>query len=414
MSLHVGPVASREFPRALFSIVLALCVLVAVASVAVLTACSHSPSSSLSRPPFTTPTVVPGTVIACPSGFFSGTPAAVCQSATVAGCPNASDLNFTYSYDNPGSPKGTIVLLSGGGGNTAPGNSDFAGFYFGQGYEVVQIEWSSDWEFTTIPPDTTTHAPNIRVAACRQAAFLNFVFNTNNTSLYSSGGRCAQGASAGSGAIAYSLTYYGAQNYLDAVEFESGPPLADIKQGCEEPMAPDVQVCGAGTPTASHCQLGGTSSWQLSPVYTQQADGVRNATNDNSCAVSGQATSAASNQAWLNQSIVDDGTGNPTFNYPHTAMTAWLCQSVFNNSQCVGGFPGDGGQGGTPDDDCPNNSSSQAQIYFSNVTSNYTIYAVQNCDTSEGVNGLDATVAALGTDGTDAIEQDMLNQCRPH
>lgn len=45
----------------------------------------------------------------------------------------------------------------------------------------------------------------------------------------------------------------------------------------------------------------------------------------------------------------------------------------------------------------------------------YSIYAVQNCNGSEGVSGPNATVAALNNlDGTDAIEQDMLTQCVKH
>ncbi|MGA7906118.1 MAG: hypothetical protein WCA16_01835 [Candidatus Sulfotelmatobacter sp.] len=430
MASHVvpGPARSRKLPHAIVAAVVAAFALITIASVIVLTACSHNQAAP-PPPIITTPTVVTGSVIPCPSGFYSNsTTPAVCHSANLAGCPDISNLDFTYSYDNPGSPKGTIVFFTGGGGNTGPGDLDFSDFYFGQGYEIVQVQWSDDWEYATIPPqftgnnDSTTHTANVQLAACRPATFLNFVFNTSNTSLYGGGGRCAQGASAGSAAIAYSMTFYGAQNYLDAVEFESGPPLADIKQGCEVPNNIQIQVCGDNGGNQFGCKLGGTSPWQLSPIYTDQVTGIRNATNDNSCA-NGQTTSAASNAAWLKQSLVNDGTNNPTYSYPHTAMTAWLCQSVLNNNQCTGGFPGDGGQGGSPADDCPNNSSSQAQIYFSRLTNDpnhlpqapYAIYAVQNCDTSEGVNGVDATVAALNNDGgTDAIEQDMIKQCVQH
>jgi hypothetical protein len=362
-------------------------------------------------------------VTTCSSDFYSSsTLPAVCQTANLSNCPNASNLNFTYSYDNPGSPKGTIVFFSGGAGTSDAGDANAAGFYFGQGFEVVQVEWAYDWEVTNAPVQntggsvTTTFAANIEVAACREATFLNFVFNTNNATLYSSGGRCAQGSSAGSAAIAYALTFYGAGSYLDAVELKSGPPLADIKQGCEEPPAQDVTLCPVGQ---IGCQLGGILPWTLSPTYTGAASGVRTWTNDSSCAVQSSTTSSSSNSAWLAQSIVNGGT-NGVYSYPHTAMTAWLCQTVDQSAgACVGG--NQYGQGGSPQDSCPNNAASQGQIYYAKLTSGgnmpqapYSIYAVQNCDGPEGVDGAATVVPALNTDGTDAIQADMLKQCRKH
>jgi hypothetical protein len=366
------------------------------------------------------PSVVMGAVTGCNGDFYSNsTIPAVCYSANLANCPNASNLNFTYSYDRPGSPKGTIVFFPGGSGTSAAGDDAPAGYYFGLGYEIVQIEWAYDWELTTIPAQytgnnsSTAYTANIQTAACREATFLNFIFNTNNTTLYSGGGRCSQGSSAGSAAIAYALTFYGAGNYLDAVELKSGPPLADIKQGCEEPPAPDVTICGQNNGQQIGCELGGTSPWTLSPTYDQQAATVATWTNDSSCAVPGTTTTSASNVAWLRQSIVNDGTNHPTYSYPKTAMTAWLCQTVYDGSQCVGG------QGGTPTDDCPNNSSPQGEIFYEKLTSDgiapvahYAIYAVQSCNGSEGVDGPNATVPALNNlDGSDAIEQDMMAQC---
>jgi hypothetical protein len=280
---------------------------------------------------------------------------------------------------------------------------------------VIQVEWADDWEYTG-GNDTNTTPANVRLAACRGATLLNFIFNTNNTTLYSGGGRCAEGSSAGSGAIAYALTFYGAGSYLDAVEMKSGPPLADFEAGCEEPPAPDVTICPPGQ---TQCQLGGTSSWTLSPTYTGAASGVRNWTGDSTCAA-GTTTSMASDAAWLQESIVNDGTGSPTYSYPTTAMTAWLCQTIFQQNLCVGG--NQYGQGGSPQDNCPNNSTSQGEIYYAKLTSggnlplaSYNIYAVQNCDGPEGVSGTDPTVAALGNlNGTVAIENDMLAQCVKH
>jgi hypothetical protein len=378
-------------------------------AVMMLNGCGGGSSSTPAPPPPPTgnPSVVVGSVVTCDtSHFFSDTTIpAVCHSASVTNCPSVSDLSLTYSYDTPASPKGTIVFFSGAGGTDDSGDVGFATDYFAQGYEVVQVEWANEWEYTG-GNGTNTDPANVRLAACRGATLLNFIFNTNNATLYGGGGRCVQASSAGSGITAYALTFYGAGSYLDAVEFKSGPPIADFKQGCKEPPATDVTICPPGQ---TQCQLGGTSSWTLSPTYTGAASGVRNWTGDSSCAVPGTTTSNASEQAWLQESIVNDGTGNPTYSYPKTTMTAWLCQSVFDGNLCVGG------QGGSPQNDCPNNSTSQAEIYYNKVTSPYKIYAVQNCDGPEGVAGMDPTVAALGgTNGTTAIESDMLAQCVKH
>jgi hypothetical protein len=429
----VGGSSSSVRRHAMLYAVVACGVLVGVA-LAMLNGCGGGSSTTLvSPPPPSGPSVVVGAVVPCTADFYSnGTTPAVCYSANVAGCPNASNLNFTYSYDNPGSPKGTIVFLSGGSGVDDSGDVGFAGDYFAAGYEVVQVEWADDWELTTIPAQytgnnsTTTYPANIEVAACRQGTLLNFIFNTNNTALYSGGGRCAQGSSAGSAGIAYALTFYGAGNYLDAVELKSGPPLADIEQGCEEgPPAQDITLCGQNNGQQYGCELGGTSPWTLSPTYTGAASGVRTWTNDQSCAVPNTTTSPASDTAWQQQSIVDGGTNNPVYSYPHTAMTAWLCQTIFQQNLCVGG--NQYGQGGSPQDNCPNNAASQGQIYYAQLTASssnlpqapYHIYAVQNCDGPEGVSGTDPTVAAITVNGVPengsvAIENDMLAQCVKH
>jgi hypothetical protein len=86
--------------------------------------------------------------------------------------------------------------------------------YVNDGYQVVQIAWGphqegQDWEITNV-----ANAPSILVGACRPATFLNWVRNGNsgvgNGIWAGNGGMCAEGHSAGSGAIAYALTWYNA------------------------------------------------------------------------------------------------------------------------------------------------------------------------------------------------------------
>jgi len=99
------------------------------------------------------------------------------------------------------------------------------------------------------------------------------------------------------------------------------------------------------------------------------------------------------------------GTGaTPTFTYSGTGTTSWLCRSVYNpnNNNCATNYI---------QKYCPNNSSPQGEIFYSQITSSnppphYNVYAVDNCGGSEGV--IDGTVAALsGESGLTAIEQDI-------
>ena len=103
---------------------------------------------------------------------------------------------------------------------------------------------------------------------------------------------------------------------------------------------------------------------------------------------------------------MDDGTNNPVFTYPHTAMAGWVCRSISGQktqSECSQHYDWL---------HCPNNSSSQGQIFYAAVTangaqpSNYAVYAVDGCTGSEAVGG--GTVLALNSDmGYEAIEYNM-------
>lgn len=117
-------------------------------------------------------------------------------------------------------------------------------------------------------------------------------------------------------------------------------------------------------------------------------------------------TSAASNASWLGQSIVNQSTGGqgqppvPTFSYPGTAISAWLCRSV------LGGF----GQA--------NNSSPQGQLFYAQVGTNqtqvpYAIYAVDNCHYSEEVGpgnvpGYQYGIFGGTVNGLTAVPDDMV------
>jgi hypothetical protein len=335
-----------------------------------------------------------------------------CASATLTGCSSVQDLNFSYGQLIPsGNVNGVVVFFDGAAGTTAAYETDeynMLQYYFSQGYGVVQIAWNSSWEETPVA--------SIQNAACRPATFLNYVYTniyqplTQGRHGNARAGMCAQGFSAGSAAIAYSLSYYGAGDYLDNVELVSGPVLSDIEQGCEVPQNSTVTVC----PSSQYgCRMGDDKSWILSPSYVKTDAGyVSSWTNDNTCRGSNR-TSSESNAAWLAQSIVDQDTAaTPTFNYPNTAMSGWLCRSVRNLSRDCATDPNDY-------TNCPNNSSPQGQIFYNNINRDnappvFNIYSVDECDGPEGVT--QGTVSALTNRGRAligevAIENDMTAQC---
>jgi hypothetical protein len=169
--------------------------------------------------------------VGCSSDFLSNS---TCYNVVVS-CPSAEPLGATYgSAPQNGSLNGTIIMFSGLGGTTLSTDTGqeamFASYYQGRGYQIVQFKWDSDWEDTN--NGLTGHVPyawNIQAAACRPATFLQYVFA--NVATDQSKGFCAQGASGGSGAIAYSMAWYGAGSGqtgytpLDKVELAVGPPL---------------------------------------------------------------------------------------------------------------------------------------------------------------------------------------------
>jgi len=336
-----------------------------------------------------------GSTETCPSGMNFAT-GMTCYSGTVTNCPNAEDLGFVLGYQTPGTtPNGTIVLLPGAGGQVAgPGHENaYAADYRSAGYAIVELAWDSDWEDATNGmTGSGVPAHNIQAAACRPATILNYIF-TQNSPFYTSGGRCAQGFSGGSGAIGYALASYGADAYLDKVELQSGPVFGDIQQGCEVPPAPNVNVCtDSSGSAAAWCKLGSQAPWSDSPAYIDSPLlSVQSWTGDSSCG-GASPTSSASNASWKAMSIVD-GTSGPNFDYSNTLVTGWLCASVASGSGSM------------------NNSTAQGQFFYEQVgatSTSLTVYAVQNCNGPEGVDV--GTVPALsnGTEtGYNATLADM-------
>ena len=173
------------------------------------------------------------------------------------------------------------------------------------------------------------------------------------------------------------------------MEFLAGPAFGDIMQGCEIPRAPKVAVCPPGQ---FGCQGWPSYATLEYPEYINSAQhDVGDWTGDMHC---GEQT-GGNNGNWLDQSIVETATGQPSFNYPSTSMVGWLCASS--------------------DDGTYNSSSPQGEIFFEQfaqpsqlLPNNYDVYAVYTCHEDEEV--ATGTVSSLPSSpsGFTAITNDMI------
>jgi hypothetical protein len=167
-------------------------------------------------------------VISCSSArngslFYPGM---YCRSATIS-CPGAADIQLTFGWTGPSSPKGTVVFFSGGSGMTPTENGDDIPTYaasYASTFEIVQVEWASPWE----DPSSDGSGGNVLTGACRPATFLNYI---NNSTLHQQGAMCAQGSSAGGAATGFPMAWYGAASYLKECGIHLRPDTQRNRQG---------------------------------------------------------------------------------------------------------------------------------------------------------------------------------------
>ena len=167
---------------------------------------------------------------------------------------------------------------------------------------------------------------------------------------------CVHTDSGGAGAAAYTLTWYGGGSFLDKVLMENGPVFTDINRGCEVPNNQYTTVCAPGTMQT------GCNNWPPTNPTSYSLEYVDMPHQDDASSVNQWSGNAHANpnapcggsnptsysSQWANMSIYATGqmvSGySPSFNYPNTAMSAWLCQSVtdrnatLNNSMSEGGL----------------------------------------------------------------------------
>jgi hypothetical protein len=266
--------------------------------------------STVEKPPNVLPlgTVTVLGPASCPGGATKGS---TCTSVNVA-CPGIPDLTAILSEAIPtGTAKGTIILHAGSGGTTFL-NSGFGTPYLNDGFRVVQLAWTTDWE--------DTGGVGLKSASCRGATVFKYVFDHVHGGDRTTG-FCAQGTSGGGAAIAYSLSQYGLANFFDYVIIAAGPGVARMDYGCDQALytGPPLDLCSEITSAPYVYFSGGkVNSWE----------------NTTTCDAKSPLPSDI--KKWAVDSIVTPGAN---FTYPKTAMSWYFCATPpVNNSTGEGKF----------------------------------------------------------------------------
>lgn len=316
-------------------------------------------------------------------------PSTTCYALTVD-CSNVDSklmpLVGTIAVSTPANSKGTIFLHNGSSGtaylNGPLTPTSYAQAYYTAGYQVVQIAWALPGWQNAYNTDTTLEP--LVYAACRPATVLSHV----NMNFHKTGSMCAQGHSAGSGAMAYSLAMYGSYAYLDNVLLVSGPVYGDVQQGCQFPnVVSTVTLCPPGANNGCDTQ----SSWTDFPQYVNMpsggtAEAVAKYTipnvppavpaNCNNWQASGTMTSSTQNMEWKTMSITNS---IAVYYYPNTTIRAFLCGPISDS------------------DDMQNNSAAQGWLFYQNfilpnngMAKSLLVHRIDDCNGTEDItSGID-------------------------
>jgi hypothetical protein len=266
---------------------------------------------SRSRADLATGTVTVLGPASCPAGAAKG---ATCVSVRVS-CTGLPDLDATLGVTSPsGAASGTIILANGGAG-TAFLNDAFPDTYVGDGFNVVQFAWASDW--------ASANGAGVKSAACRPASLFQYAFNVVQQQSRKTG-FCGQGFSGGGAAFAYALSEYGMSNYFDYVVIAAGPGVARMDYGCDPSL-----YKGAARDL---CPLLTNAPFAYPLGTAAKVNGWEDTTT---CAQPNPLPSDI--DRWTDDSIVTNGA---TYNYPQTAMSWFFCVTpgTLNESTGQGSF----------------------------------------------------------------------------
>jgi hypothetical protein len=365
------------------------------------------------KPPLSLGTASPFVKVSpCPAGQSGSLPLseAVCYNTTISNCSNHSfagdpsvipPLGATIAVSTPPNWNGSTIFLHNGSDgrdyfDQGETGLSYAQDYYNNGFQVVQMIWiGQGWQ------NVSTEAIQIlKFEACRPATLLDAVYQNIHGGSSAGGAMCAQGHSAGSGAMAYALAWYGAAGYLADVVLTSGPVYGNVEAGCQYPYAQayksPIEVCPS---TQFGCVDGTEGGWTDAVQYSATsgtAKGVAGYTisgaNCNNWTLSGDSTTSTQNQDWGGMSVAS---ANASYSYPATRLYAFLCATSSSGEQ--------------------NNSAGQGQLFYQNFTSatqtlGYDVYRVDSCNGPEEI--WFGTVPGVNNESAFTVSaNDMINGC---
>jgi hypothetical protein len=136
-----------------------------------------------------------------------------------------------------GSPRGVVLLFSGGRGTSEWGDRQGPSAQFiddlqGSGLTTVRVRWLSPWLFAAAGEQVGPAK-----LACRPATVARWVYDNVYAAMGlsrspGSCGFCVAGDSGGASQAAYLLSHYGMASIIDVAVLASGPPHAALAMGC--------------------------------------------------------------------------------------------------------------------------------------------------------------------------------------
>lgn len=167
-------------------------------------------------------------------------PAGSCTKFTIANCQGVTKkITGFFARADAASPKGMLVVFSGGPGkkywsDNASDSSRIRPFLDrlrSGGISIVQVRWGSDWLAADLGHDDGLHV------ACRPARIIKYLHDQlwaplGVTHPKGACGFCVMGTSGGSSAVAWALTHFKVEAYVDAVFPTGGPPHGAMAKGC--------------------------------------------------------------------------------------------------------------------------------------------------------------------------------------
>jgi hypothetical protein len=267
--------------------------------------------------PLGTATSTPLSSCATDSSDAGPRPGASCTSVTVTCGGIASDTAIVAVSEPTGTPVGTVLLMSGGGG-TKYFNIPESTSFLAANLRVVEIAWTSDW-----PSGQPASALN---SACRAATLSQWIYDNvhGGAAASKTAGFCGLGISGGGAFFAYSMAHYGLKNIYDYLQIESGPSVSKFDFGC------DPSLYDGGP--RDLCPQIPNAAFAFTPPTNGQIDGME---GTHTCGADGGAA-PADIVKWTADGIVSPGAD---YNYPQTAMSFWFCGGTDQNeSSGLGSF----------------------------------------------------------------------------